>query len=157
MGFPEILTTALLDSGLAQYPNKNLMRAAILLQPQERPTVPVRLYTDPDKLYKDVLQPLHTPPLTKNATGVTTDDKKTIYINRNADAFNDPALLAGMLAHEQVHVKQPNYDRTEASAYQRQLDVVNRLMGEGKINPNYQHQLSDYADTVKRREQKGTK
>ena len=107
---------ALANSGLTQYPDKKLYKAATLLTPEERPKVPVKTMDLPND---DLLE------------GKFDKDKHEIRVNRSSSYYKkkDPALLAAALAHEAEHARrvgQPD-ELAEAPAYQRQLDVLKRL------------------------------
>lgn len=101
-----------------------VQRAIALLAEGDRPTVPVRLYDDPDKVYDEALKKFGGPKLSPNAVGVVPFDKSAIYINKKSKEYGDPYTLASKLAHEQVHVKAPNWDRRESPAYQKELEFV---------------------------------
>jgi len=102
-----LLLEMLLRSGLAQYPDKKLYNAAVMLKPEERPTAPVTLA-----------------PQMEGAT--YNPDTNSIAVGARGAAYRDKNLrrLAAILAHEGVHSKGT---RDEAPAYQMQLDVLKRL------------------------------
>lgn len=125
---------ALMDGGIFQYPDKNLYNAAVRLHPEERPTVPVRLYDDPARLYEETLRKIGGAPLTSGAVGVTPRDASAIYIKAGTPEHKDLYQLASKLAHEQVHVRQVKDGlkasagaATELPAYEKELEVVSRF------------------------------
>lgn len=132
---PTTLTCKPMDDQLGQvllkqelqrvaHEDPTVQRALTLLKDDDYPTVPVRTYDDPKKLYAEVLQKLGEPELTPNAVGAVPLDKSAIYINTKSQAYTDPYKLASKIAHEQVHVKAPNWDRRESPAYERELAFV---------------------------------
>lgn len=112
---------------MAQYPDARLYKAASKLKPEERPTVPVSLYADPEKLYQEYLQPIGGGRPTVGNIGFTSPDKKRIFINGNYKKLGNSSVLAAKLAHEQVHVGQEVQD--EIPAYEKDLEVLKRLVG----------------------------
>jgi Zn-dependent protease with chaperone function len=125
-----LILQLILNSGLAQYPDTTLYKAASMLRPEERPTVPVRLYDDPEPIYRQIYQQLGQAVAegshvgNKNSTAVTTPDGKTIYVNRNSSTYKDARKLAATLAHEQVHVAN---GEDEIPAYRKGLEVLRRF------------------------------
>ena len=127
-------------------------KALELLDEGSRPTVPVKLYDDADKLYEEVLKRFGGDKLSPNAIGVVPFDKSAIYINRKAQEYNDPYLLASKLAHEQTHVKQPNYDRREHPAYEQELAFVNKYPA--RFDEKYRRKIAQLLEQFRKREQK---
>jgi hypothetical protein len=114
---------ALMDGGVFQYPDKRLYQAAMMLTPEERPTVPVRMIDpDPSKNYIFKVRP--------NTNGIT-DRFKTIYIADRKDnsAQSDPAWIASIMAHEAEHVNRGDYE--ERPAYEKQEQTLKRLHYKG--------------------------
>lgn len=139
------------DSGLLQYPDKNLYNAAKLLAPEERPTVPVRLFNDPLPVYSEIHRQLGLAMPTKAGIGrpasaITTPDKKIIYVNQNGPDYKNLGQLATALAHEQVHVSRN--DDKEIPAYQKGMEIVQRL---GKQVPK--DFASAYSNQLRMRQQ----
>jgi len=132
MGLNAALQSGILND-MSQYRgDAKLMRARGLLQPEERPTVPVELQ-DPGYVFEmskvrspanGALLPIRLRP---EAGMVTTNEKDRIVVNRKSKAYNtkDLRTLAAQLAHEQVHVQRPDND--EADAYRVQLAILDRL------------------------------
>jgi hypothetical protein len=112
---------------MAQYPDARLYKAASLLTPEERPTVPVSLYggSEPNVAY-------------------VPGDKKGIFVNRNSRRLKDPNVLAAKLAHEQIHV---NGENDEIPAYEKELGVLRRL---SKKNNGDVAATQGYLDALKR-------
>lgn len=130
MPIGDMLMGMMANSGLLQYPDKNLYNAAKLLAPEERPTVPVRLFTDPLPVYSEIHKQLGLAAPTKQGIGrpasaITTPDKKIIYVNQNSPDYKNLSQLATALAHEQVHVSRN--DSEEFPAYQKGMEVIQRL------------------------------
>lgn len=123
------LLASLLNSGLVQYPDKNLYNAASMLRADERPTVPVRTFTDPKPVYQEVYKQLGIT-LPENAkvgssTAIATPDHKMIYVNQKNEAYKNLPMLAATMAHEQVHVARG--DNEEIPAYAKGLEVIKRF------------------------------
>lgn len=135
---------------LAQYPDVNLYNAAKLLKPEERPTVPVRLYDDPDKLYREELQPSGGVPLSARAVGVTPRTGDRMFLKRPSMEYNDPVLLASKLAHEQVHVTQLRDNvqgKLELPAYEKEWDVISRFGS--KVPDDYRQRFQTYLQSLR--------
>lgn len=111
---------------LTQYPDVGLYNAAAKMKPEHRPTVPVRLYDDPEPVYKEFGSKPN--PL---ATAVVGPKKDKIYVNRKSNAYGNRERLAGVLAHEQRHVEGGD----EIQAKLRELEVLEALTGRWKSNP----------------------
>lgn len=123
--YGSLLASVFSNSGLIQYPDKKLYKAAMLLTPEERPTLPVRVLPPEDPIYKKM-----------RTAGVTDTLSKTIAINNKEAEYNDRQQLAALLAHEGEHGKRigkPGWE-LEGPAYQRQADVLKRLR---YGNPDY--------------------
>lgn len=118
----------MLNSGVAQYPDARLYNSAKKLRPEDRPTVPVRLYDDVEKTYGQF--GVHPNP---NARAFTAPDRKTIYVNSNSPDYKHGERLAAMLAHEQAHVAN---GEDETQAYKKELDAALRF-GAAKMGYNY--------------------
>lgn len=115
---------ALMNDGVAQYPDEKLYEAASLLTPEERPTAPVRIQP-----YK-----LSTTEARYDPAG------KDIQLGRQGQAYRGPIhRLAAALAHEGIHSRG---DADEPAAYQRQHDVAKRL---GEKDKDYLQVLLDRA------------
>ncbi len=152
---------SLMGGDIIQYPDKNLLNAAKLLAPEERPTVPVRLFTDPKPVYQEVYRQLgiELPANANvgNSTAVATPDHKTIYINQKNEAYKNLPMLATTLAHEQVHVARG--DTEEIPAYQKGMEIIGRYR---KQIPRdyanaYSTQLRMRQETEQRERQKAEK
>jgi hypothetical protein len=118
-----LAVAALLNSGIGQYPDPKIYQAASLLQPAERPTVPVR--------------PEHTKFSQGDQRIAWVDqirDPGVIHMSQDSPAYkkqNFPALAAA-LAHEQVHVagqagQGGRPDLREIPAFERERSVLQRL------------------------------
>jgi hypothetical protein len=120
MDLEDIIRDALLQSGLTQYPDKKLYKAAQLLKPEDRPKVPVRT-VDPDPKAMPIFR-------TAPNTAAIADAKHNgpILINRQSreyqDADHEPLELASLLAHEAMHYGPTGDD--EVAAYRKALDVL---------------------------------
>jgi hypothetical protein len=122
MALSDLALAAMLNSGLIQYPDKRLYQAATMLEPEERPTVPVRfIEPDPAKNYIFKVRP--------KTEGITDKASNQILVNSKAQSLSDPKMLAALLAHEGEHAKHMGTDEqfNEGPAYQRQFDVLARL------------------------------
>ena len=118
MAITDVIMQALANSGLVQYPDKKLYKAATLLTPEERPKRPVRV-KDPKNFIG------HGP----TVVGFYDDVARNITINKKSSEYRDPQRLAATIAHEAEHERragQPDID-LEGPAYQRQLDVLQWL------------------------------
>lgn len=111
---------------LIQYPDERLYNAAAKLRPEDRPTVPVRLFDDPKPVYQKFGMPPH------NADGLVGPDKDTIYVSRKRPSYGNPESLAALMAHEQAHVRGAD----ETGARNKEYDVLKSLVhGFFKSNP----------------------
>lgn len=124
------LITAMLKGGIAQYPDKRLYNAAVRLAPEDRPTVPVRLFSDPKPIYNK----FGLPP--NNADGLVGPDKDTIYISKKRPSYKDRDTLAALMAHEQAHITGADEDGARLKEY----DTLKGLVGHG---------LNDRLDTLR--------
>lgn len=101
--------------GLVQYPDTKLYKAATMLTPEERPTAPVKLRPSDKKTETEAMY--------DNRSG-------EISVMQGGKAYKDfdknPQRLAAALAHEGEHVRQ-GQTPSEAPAYRKQVDVLNRL------------------------------
>jgi hypothetical protein len=104
---------------LTQYPDKQLLKAQALLGPDEKPTVPVRLYDDPDAAYKEHFGQERGNPL---AGGFISPNRDSINVYSKRPNSKSLEHLAAILAHEQRHI----LGNSEADAYQKQLEVSER-------------------------------
>lgn len=122
---------------LNQYGNDpKLYNAAKMLEPKDRPDVPVR--------WMEMSHPLlKAAPLSQG----TADHKtKSIFIVRRPEEdFQKDYWLAGVLGHEAEHIRRGDYD--EHPAYKKQLDI---LSGMGRRNDPYFKNLMRMAATKKR-------
>lgn len=125
---------------LVQYPDKNLYNAATLLKPEERPTVPVRLYEDPNKLYTEELQNIGGRVPSANAVAIAPPDRKHIFVRKGTMEYADPKLLATKLGHEQVHIQQSQID--ELPAYEKEAEIADRFGSH--IDPMYRKAMMQY-------------
>jgi hypothetical protein len=126
---------------VAQYPDTKLYGAASKLKPEDRPTVPVRLYDDPEPIYK---QFGYRP--NKGAAGLVGGNKDTIYINRKNSAYKDPTSLAAILGHEQEHVRGGD----EEAAQLKEHGILKALLGRWKTNPRYE-QLDKFVSLFRKK------
>jgi hypothetical protein len=101
-----------------------VQKAFALLDQKSRPSVPVRLYEDPEQLWRDVLSKGGQRHLTANAVGAVPDDKSAIYISKRFAEANDPYMLASKIIHENAHINAQ--DRLESKAYEQELGYVNK-------------------------------
>jgi len=119
----DILTQAMLNSGLAQYPDAKLYNAAKLLLPEERPIVPVEMAQD-DWRTKQGVEAQYFGEINKY-----NPDRQRITVQRKGDPYKkfekQPHRLAGILAHEAEHSKRN--DPFEAPAYRKHKEVLLRL------------------------------
>ena len=112
----------LLRSGLAQFPDRKLYNAAVLLTPEERPITTVEMVDDKQWYSKPGLQGSYIPIHPR-----LNPERPRVLIPRKAETYKqgDKKLhrLAAVLAHEGLHSRGFN----EADAYQFQHDVLKRL------------------------------
>ena len=106
-----------------------------MLAPEDRPTVPVRLYSKDEEF-----------PNRNHATGAgafVPDERDRIFVNKNAEEYKSwrLPLLAAVLGHEQVHVKQT--EPKESPAYAKQLELL-RLLNRGNVPKDYFTVIQDY-------------
>ena len=112
---------------LAESDDPKIRAAMKLLSKDDRPSVPVYTYDDPEKLYEEVLKKwgdgLKPSP---NNVAITLPDRSAIYVNKKSKDYNTstPYVLASKLAHEQVHVMQPSSDPDEVPAWDREARFV---------------------------------
>jgi len=143
MGNGALLIQLMLNSGLAQYPDKSLYNAAKLLAPEERPSVPVKVTHEPWRQGQGVeatffgFHPKYAA------------DGPKIGVQRRGQAYKQfdkyPNRLAAVLAHEAKHDRGAN----EAEAYQRQYDVLQRL---GETDKNFLKAMSERIATERTKE-----
>ena len=133
MAWIDILTDALTNSGIPQYPDKNLLKAAILLRPEERPNVPVRVRPPEGPGWEG-----HDP----QVSGFWNKPVGEITINPNSKDYKNKVALAALLAHEGEHARRAGLpdENIEGPAYQLQLNVANRL----NASPSYRSSLQFY-------------
>jgi hypothetical protein len=142
-----LLLSLFLNSGLAQYPDESLYKAATLLTPEERPTVPVRVFDrSRDSLVAGRFDPRREQPqidVARQAKAYTSAKKK-------------PQRLAALLAHEALHVGQdqsaPVVDK-ELPAYERQLGILQRL---GERDPTFLEGISGQIRALREEKAKAT-
>src|SRR5690348_8628955 len=96
---PTPMEKALADRQPAQT-DTAISKALQLIKDGDRPTVPIRTYDDPNRLYEEVLKAQGGPPLTDGAVGVVPVDKSAIYINSKSTEYQNPYMLASKLMHE---------------------------------------------------------
>lgn len=111
-----------MNSGLAQYPDPKLYKAASLLKPEERVGS------------AGMLDPKHPILRIRPKTEMTVDFRNNkVLVNPNAEPYknNDSKLLAALMAHEGVHLNHGTFTNDEhpdeGPAYQKQRDVLERL------------------------------
>jgi hypothetical protein len=125
--------------------------AALRLLPDNyKPTVPVRLYDNPDRLFEEVLKRFGPARLSKNAIGVVPIDGSAIYMNRNSKEFKDPYQFASKIAHEQVHVGQPSWGRRETPAYEQEVAYMNS--NGARFKPEYRDAMMALLEKVRKQE-----
>lgn len=126
-GNGQLLSALLGNSGLAQYPDVHLYKAATLLPPTDRPTVPTKAVHEPWRHQQNVEAIyLDHPRLYPEGPHIRVEKKGTAY----KGAGRHPRRLAALLAHEAVHAK--TKDQAEAAAYQKQYDTLVNL---GETDP----------------------
>jgi Zn-dependent protease with chaperone function len=105
---------------LTQYPDKRLIKAAALLNPEERPTVPVRISEDPSVQF-----PRYTGvPDKQLPEAFTLPEKDTIWVNgRQKNILGNNVRLAGNIGHEQRHITGGD----EIEARTREIEILRRL------------------------------
>jgi hypothetical protein len=131
---PELENLLLSRPAPPQHPM--IVSAINLMSEGDRPTVPVKTYDNPDRLFEEVLKRFGNVKLSKNAVGVVPIDKSAIYINSNSKEFKNPYMLASKLRHEQTHVLQPKVESwRESPAYQNELQFVDN--NQGKFTNEY--------------------
>ena len=128
--------------------DKQIKAALELLGADERPTVPVRIYTDPEKVWREVLLPLGQRRLTPKAVGFTPDDHSAIYFKQGSDDYNDMYKLASKIIHENVHAKAPNGDRRELPAYEQELAWIDKHPVNFDIQ--YRKAIADYVEALRK-------
>lgn len=127
-----------------------------LLSDDEKPTVPVETYHDPKKLFEEVLKKFGPTKPSSKAIGIVPYDKSKIYINKNAEEYNDPYRLASKLVHEQYHVVAPKFTFWESPAYERELGFINKHPVNFK--PDYKEAIEKiYKQFVEREKAQGMK
>ncbi len=144
---PGLVISALLNGGITQYPDPQTYNAAKLLQPAERPTVPVRM-VEPTDHYN------HESARKGFVNAFVKEPRDTVYVSKRAPYLKDPKGLAAVLAHEQRHVNGEGEDQ----GYKTQYEVLKRLV---RGNPAYNSQLEDlelyakiYKNSAERAKQK---
>lgn len=116
--YGSLINQLLGNSGVLQYPDKKLYKAALKLLPEERPKVPVRALDPQSDIFGG-----------KKIAAAWNGPVKEISVNNKSPEYGDNSLLAAVMAHEAEHERrsgQPDF-RVEGPAYQRQLDVLKRL------------------------------
>lgn len=116
MEWASLLGKSIGTQQILQYPDARLYKAATLLKPEDRPTIPVRLYDDPDKAYAPLGRKGNP-----RARAFTMPDRSAIHVYRKNPDFNYPHRLAAILAHEQAHVAN---GPDEGQAYQKESQVA---------------------------------
>lgn len=119
----ELIAALMLNSGLAQYPDQRLYRAATMLKPEERPTVPVKVGDDKYRAINGTQASYYG-----NAESKYNPEKMIhIRVQQRSPAYKDfdkrPQRLAAVLAHEGAHSR----GLEEAEAYQQEHDTLSRL------------------------------
>jgi hypothetical protein len=84
---------------LTQYPDKRLLNAVKLLNPEERPKVPVRLTQDPSATYADygVKRSKVNPPI-----AFVAPDRQSIFVNSKNRNYKNSQTLASKIAQRWV-------------------------------------------------------
>jgi hypothetical protein len=123
-----------------------------LLAGKFKPTVPVKTYDDPDKLFEEVLKRFGPTKLSKDAVGVVPLDNSAIYINSRSKEFRSPYQLASKLAHEQVHAVQPVWGKRETPAYEQEVEFINTTPT--SFESTYRDLMRAQLEKVRKAEQK---
>ena len=139
MNLDNLIAQALMDSGVMHFPDEKLYKAATLLTPEERPNVPVRVVDIPQR---GALKG-------RKIEAAVDMSNKTIGVNREGEqGYKSGNLqrLAGILAHEQEHMrrlKTDPLDFSEEPAYAKQYEVLKRL---GAKDDGYLKAIKQQAD-----------
>lgn len=136
-----LLAASLAVAQLSQYPDVSLYNAAARLRPEHRPTVPVRLYTDPGPVYA-----LWGSPPNPDASAVVGPKNDVIFVNATKSSYRDLDRLAAVLAHEQRHVE----GGSEFDAQLREYQVLKALSSRWKSNPRLKQLEAAYGGQLVR-------
>lgn len=128
----------LLNSGVMQYPDKNLYNAAVKLPTEERPTVPVRTYDDPKEAYEAIGSAPNY-----DSSAFVGPNKDAIYVNKTKDGYKDLNRLAAIMGHEQEHVRGGD----ETAAKLKEYQLLRALISRWKSNPRLK-QLEDFRNMI---------
>lgn len=118
-----LLLSLMLNSGLAQYPDEKLYKAATLLTPEERPVAPVKVGDDKWRSINGTEATYFG-----DAEGKYNPEQMVhVRVQQRGKPYKDfnkrPHRLAALLAHEGAHSR----GLGEAAAYQQQYDTLMRL------------------------------
>lgn len=113
-----------------------LYNAAKMLEPKDRPNVPVRWMEMNHPLLKAA----------PNTQGTADHKTRSIFVVRRPEKdFQEDYWLAGVLGHEAEHIRRGGYD--EHPAYKKQLDILSSL---GHKKSPYYKALMQMASTKER-------
>jgi hypothetical protein len=119
------------DGGLVQYPDAKIYNAATMLNPEERPKIPIQM--------------VHNDWRKSRPASMWFDSAKPDFIGVSADSpiykANDRPRLAAALAHEAIH---SGGELNEPPAYDKEAEVLRRFgLGSSK-------RIKDIAEIKKR-------
>lgn len=133
----------LMGTGLIQYPDLNLYKAAVLLPKEERPTVPVQMADEKWRAFQGVEASYFDEPASKKYYPKV--GRPHITVEKRGQAYKEfgkkPHRLAAVLAHEAAHGRGAD----EPEAYRKQYDLLLQL-GEKdrKFLKAFQDRLSQF-------------
>lgn len=108
--------------GLFQYPDKRLYNAAVVLPPEARPTVPVKLFEDASDV-----EPRYKRNDPNVRAFIQKETPNAIHIKRSEltprGMFGDKRKLAGIMGHEEGHIRGDD----EFDARKRELALLRAL------------------------------
>lgn len=149
MPYADLIANLLNSSGLTQYPDAKVYKAASMLKPEERPTAPVSVAERDPKKYPILRVSPNTAAISHADPANTLPPSVTVFKGTPAYDSQDPRMLAAQLAHEAIHVNRKDY--AEVPAYEQEQKTLARL-GFLRDNPEYVRNLSYRIAQLKKQE-----